>query len=132
MMKSEFEQRIGKTVAWETWERYEAMYMAIDVDKDAFVAMLNVDAIPEDQRAVEARAEAEAIREEKRQEVKRLRLEIADAEAQAEWYKNEAIFNRGYVSDSTINYYKMRARDLRNHAKTLRGEVKTIKLLWGV
>ena len=55
MLKEEFESRIGKRVTMETFREYEKMYLAIDADKDAFVKMLNLDAIPEDPEAVEAR-----------------------------------------------------------------------------
>ena len=132
MMKAEFEQRIGKTIAWETWERYEAMYMAVDVDKDTFVAMLNVKAIPEDPRAIAARAEDEAIKKEKRAEVKRLSEEIKENEKQAAYYQQEAHLSIGVVSDTLINFYKINARECKNRADALRAERKTIKMLWGV
>lgn len=55
MMKCEFEERIGKEVTEETFQLYNKMYLATDVDKDTFVSMLNIEAIPEDPESAERR-----------------------------------------------------------------------------
>lgn len=55
MMKQEFEQLIGKTVEWDVFKMYEAMYMATELSKQEFVNLLNVRAIPEDPAVVAAR-----------------------------------------------------------------------------
>lgn len=59
MMKQEFEAMVGKEVTVETFEMYERMYMLTPetVSKQEFVKMLNIDAIPEDPKAIERRKE---------------------------------------------------------------------------
>ncbi len=59
MMKQEFEQLVGKTVEWDVFKMYEAMYMATDLSKQDFVNLLNIKVIPEDPAAVAAREAAE-------------------------------------------------------------------------
>lgn len=86
MLKEEFESRIGKRVTMETFREYEKMYLAIDADKDAFVKMLNLDAIPEDPAAVKARAEAAEKIAEARADVQRLKDAVKDSEAKAKEY----------------------------------------------
>ena len=55
MMKQEFEQLIGKEVSYDTFRIYEEMYLAApeSVTKQVFVQMLNIDAIPESEEAIE-------------------------------------------------------------------------------
>lgn len=55
MMKQEFEELVGKTVEWDVFKMYEAMYMATDLSKQEFVKLLNIKAIPEDPEVVAAR-----------------------------------------------------------------------------
>ncbi len=59
MMKCEFEERIGKEVTEETFQLYNKMYLATDVDKDTFVSLLNIKAIPENPESALRRAEHE-------------------------------------------------------------------------
>ena len=86
MLKEEFENRIGKRVTMETFREYEKMYLAIDADKDAFVKMLNLDAIPEDPAAVKAREEAAEKISEARADVQRWKDAVKDSEAKAKEY----------------------------------------------
>ena len=55
MMKCEFEEMVGKEVTVEVFEMYNSMYLALpeSVNKQAFVAMLNIEAIPESPEAIE-------------------------------------------------------------------------------
>lgn len=81
MLKEEFENLIGKEVDFEVFRMYEAMYAAAPetVDKRAFVAMLNLDAIPESERAKKAREEKEerlAEIDEKKAELKAKKAEL--------------------------------------------------------
>lgn len=57
MMKNEFEVLINKYVDEEVFNKYNAMYMAVDVDKQEFVKMLNIKAIPESERIIRRREE---------------------------------------------------------------------------
>lgn len=86
MLKEEFESRIGKRVEFETYALYNEMYNATRLDKDAFCKLLNLDAIPEDPAAVEAREEAAEKIAEARADVQRWRDAIKDSEAKAKEY----------------------------------------------
>lgn len=72
MMKQEFEQLIGKTVEWDVFKMYEAMYMAVDLPKQEFVKLLNIKMIPEDPAAVAAREAAQIRNEEYRAQIRAL------------------------------------------------------------
>lgn len=39
MTKQEFEQRLGKEVSFETFKKYNTLYMESELDKDEFVAL---------------------------------------------------------------------------------------------
>lgn len=74
MMKQEFEQLIGKTVEWDVFKMYEAMYMVTDLPKQEFVNLLNIKAIPEDPAAVAAREAAERRRLEYKAQLRALKV----------------------------------------------------------
>lgn len=73
MMKCEFEERVGKQVTEETFQLYNKMYLATDVDKDTFVSMLNIKAIPEDPESAARRIEREKYRESIKNAIKNCR-----------------------------------------------------------
>lgn len=120
MLKEEFENLIGKRVTGETFREYENMYMAIDRNKREFVAMLNLDAIPEDPAAVKAREEAaEAIKAQK-QKINELRDGIKSDEENANYYLQ-------YYNDRPqAAYYKEAAKVKR---EKLREEREFLRLL---
>lgn len=72
MMKQEFEQLVGKTVEWDVFKMYEAMYMATDLSKQEFVKLLNIKAIPEDPAAIAAREAAQMRNDEYRAQLRAL------------------------------------------------------------
>lgn len=82
MMKQEFEQMVGKEVSYETFEMYEKMYMALpeSVNKQQFVEMLNLKAIPEDPAAVERREQRKAY-------IADINRQIEDIKIEIEWHK---------------------------------------------
>lgn len=86
MLKEEFESRIGKRVTMDTFREYEKMYFAIDADKDAFVKMLNLDAIPEDPEAVEARQARAALLQAQKDKINELKQEVKKNEDNAKYY----------------------------------------------
>lgn len=86
MLKEEFESRIGKRVTMDTFREYEKMYLAIDTDKDAFVKMLNLDAIPEDPEAVEARQARAALLQAQKDKINELKQEVKKNEENAKYY----------------------------------------------
>lgn len=78
MLKEEFENMIGKQVTYDTFKLYENMYTALPetVNKQQFVEMLNIKAIPEDPAAIERRQEAEKMGQELRGKIQEKRKEI--------------------------------------------------------
>ena len=63
MLKSEFEEMIEKQVTYDTFQMYENMYSALpeNINKQQFVKMLNIDAIPEDPEAIRSLAREKTI-----------------------------------------------------------------------
>ena len=120
MLKEEFESRIGKRVEFETYALYNEMYNATRLDKDAFVKLLNLDAIPEDPAAVKAREEAaETVRAQK-QKINDLRDGIKSDEENANYYLQ-------YYNDRPqAAYYKEAAKVKR---EKLREEREFLRLL---
>lgn len=88
MMKCEFEEMIGKEVSVETFEKYEAMYFALpeNVNKQQFVEMLNIEAIPESSEAIARRAEREKIIEEIKTKIVELKVEYEQENSETEKY----------------------------------------------
>lgn len=84
MMKSEFETMIGKEVTVETFELYNAMYTALPerINKQHFVKMLNIDAIPESPEAI-------ARKEERARFIAQIKQEIAKLKEEYEEENNE-------------------------------------------
>ena len=82
MMKSEFEELIGKEVDNGTFEMYNSMYLSLPegIDKATFVKMLNIDAIPESEDALRRRSEKEVI-------VKGIKEEIMSKVEDIQYYK---------------------------------------------
>lgn len=77
MMKCEFEEMIGKEVTVEIFEMYDAMYLALpeNVNKQQFVKMLNIEAIPESPEAIARREEREKFIAEIKQKIAELKIE---------------------------------------------------------
>lgn len=80
MMKQEFEQLIGKEVDFDTFEMYNAMYIALpeSVNKFQFVQMLNINEIPESPGAVARRKERELFITQIKQKINELKSERDD------------------------------------------------------
>lgn len=118
MMKQEFERLIGKEVEYETFEMYEKMYNAVDVDKQEFVKMLNIEAIPESRRAIEAREEAERIINDIKDEIKRLKEELEELVDDEKRYK---FFEDLGLDDA--DYWKGQAKWARQRQTMKRKEI---------
>ena len=91
MMKHEFEEMVGKEVTVETFEMYEAMYMALPehVSKQEFVKMLNIKAIPENPEAT-ARCEANERRKQAiKEKIAGIKEEIERLKRFREMYKTQ-------------------------------------------
>lgn len=94
MMKCEFEEMIGKEVTAETFEMYETMYLALPetVNKQQFVAMLDIKAIPESPEAIARRAENERVKAEIKNNIAELKAEIKDKQNEIENMKSWVSF----------------------------------------
>ena len=122
MMKQEFEQLIGKEVSYETFRIYEEMYLAApeSVTKQVFVQMLNIDAIPESEEAIERKErEAERIQQIKR-DIAELKEMIRDTKEYLERYKS-------WSKDD--EYWKSSVRIKRQQLERLQARVRELRWL---
>lgn len=92
MLKEEFERMIGKEVEWETYELYNTMYTALpdSVDKQQFVAMLNIDRIPESEASKQRKEERAQLIAQIKEEIQFNKNLIRQNEEQIERYKQWA------------------------------------------
>lgn len=128
MMKVEFEEMIGKEVSYETFRKYEEMYLALpeDVTKQQFVEMLNIDSIPESEEAIERKAKAEAFRQGIQEKIDNLKDQVKRAVDDAKRYKEYASTE---LLDTEIAFWKAQARNERNYANMLKQELRQYKML---
>ena len=92
MMKCEFENMIGKEVSVETFEMYNAMYLATDLSKQEFVELLNIKAIPESEEAIARRAQAEAFKNQIREQIATLQEELDSCKCWLEFDINGKVY----------------------------------------
>lgn len=90
MLKQEFEALIGKRVDYDTFQTYETMYMATDLDKATFCSLLNVEAIPEAKDAIKAREALKAITDEITANINECKREVIQAKSREAEYANWA------------------------------------------
>ena len=114
MMKEEFEKLIGKEVSFDTFSMYEAMYNALpeNVNKQQFVKMLNIDAIPEDHEAIERRKKREEF-------INDIKDQIAGKKSDIKYFEQENERYRRYIWIRGNNRY----------IEKLRAEIKELKWL---
>lgn len=113
MMKQEFEQMVGKEVTVETFEMYEAMYMALpeSVNKQQFVAMLNIAAIPESEEAIARRESAERRRKAILEEIDELKQEWSNlAERRKLWATRADDFEKNEYKWLGIRIERVKSR----------------------
>lgn len=121
MMQCEFEEMIGKSVEYETFRVYEAMYNALpeSYTKRDFVKMLDIKAIPEkphSQEYLDMIAEQKAMLKNKQDELAFWQSQVEDAESWARcWEASE--------SEEGIKQYKSYLR----HVKEYKGRVRELK-----
>ncbi len=128
MLKSEFEEMIGKQVTYDTFQMYDTVYNALpeNINKQQFVDMLNIDAIPEDPEAIE--------RKKKRKEfIDDIKYQIAGKRAEIKYFEQENERYRRYIeeeeSKECINRYRSWIRGNNRHIEKLRAEIKELKWL---
>lgn len=128
MLKSEFEEMIGKQVTYDTFQMYENMYNALpeNINKQQFVKMLNIDAIPEDPEAIERRQERERF-------VSDIKDQIAGKKADIKYFEQENERYRRYIeeeeSKEDIKLYCNWIRSNNRYIEKLRAEIKEFKWL---
>lgn len=128
MLKSEFEEMIGKQVTYDTFHMYDNVYNALPeyVNKQQFVDMLNIDAIPEDPEAIE--------RKKKREEfINDIKDQIAGKKADIKYFEQENERYRRYIeeeeSKEDIKLYRNWIRSNNRYIEKLRAEIKEFKWL---
>lgn len=128
MLKSEFEDMIGKQVTYDTFHMYEDMYSALpdNINKQQFVGMLNIEAIPEDPEAIERRKERERF-------VSDIKDQIASKRDDIKYFEQENERYRRYITEEAskegIKLYRNCIRDNNRYIEKLRAEVKELKWL---
>ena len=128
MLKSEFEEMIGKQVTYDTFHMYEDMYSVLpeNINKQQFVDMLNIDAIPEDPEAIERRQERERF-------VNDIKDQIAGKKADIKYFEQENERYRRYITEEEskeeIKLYRNWIRGNNRYIEKLRAEIKELKWL---
>ena len=128
MLKEEFENMVGKQVTYDTFKLYESMYTALpeNINKQQFVGMLNIDAIPEDPEAIERRKERERF-------VSDIKDQIASKRADIKYFEQENERYRRYMTEEKskegVKLYRGWIRGNNRHIEQLRAEIKELKWL---
>ena len=129
MLKSEFEEMIGKQVTYDTFHMYENMYIALpeNINKQQFVEMLNIDAIPEDPEAIERRKKREEF-------INDIKDHIAGKKADIKYFEQENARYRRYIkeeeSEEDIKLYRDWIRSNNRYIEKLRVEIRELKLVF--
>lgn len=128
MIKEEFEELIGKEVSYDTFSMYENMYSALpeNINKQQFVEMLNIDAIPEDPEAIERRKKREEF-------INDIKDQIASKKAEINYLEQENERYRRYITEEEskedIKLYRNWIRSNNRYIEKLRAEIKELKWL---
>lgn len=128
MLKSEFENMIGKQVTYSTFHMYEDMYNALpdNINKQQFVDMLNIDAIPEDPEAIERRKERERFANDIKDQIAIKRNDIRYFEQENERYRR---YMTEQASEESIRLYRSWIKANNRNIAQLRSEVKELRWL---
>ena len=128
MLKSEFENLIGKQVTYSTFHVYEDMYNALpdNINKQQFVDMLNIDAIPEDPEAIERRKEGERFTNDIKDQIANKRADIKYFEQENERYRR---YMTEEASEESTRRYRSWIKINNHNIAKLRAEVKELKWL---
>lgn len=126
MMKSEFEKLIGKEVSYDTFKIYSEVYRVLpeNITKEKFVAMLNIEAIPESPEAIARREENERL-------IQDIKVQIAAKRSEIRWFEQENVRYRTYIEESEdtsdIKSYKRYIRANNEYMNKLRSEIRELK-----
>ena len=108
MMKCEFETMIGKEISEETFKIYNEMYLATPATKQEFVKMLNIDAIPESEEAIERRRKANEFKQGIKNKIEEIKGRIEDCK----WWLE--------IDPVGKSYWKSEIRRYKNEIATLK------------
>ena len=128
MLKSEFENMIGKQVTYDTFQMYENMYSALpeNINKQQFVDMLNIDAIPEDPEAIERRKKREEF-------INDIKYQIEGKKAEIKYFERENERYRSYIAEEEskedVKLYRSYIKSNNRYIEKLRVEIKELKWL---
>lgn len=128
MLKREFEEMIGKQVTYDTFQMYESMYSALpeNINKQQFIKMLNIDAIPEDPEAIERRKKREEF-------INDIKDQIAGKKADIKYFKQENERYRRCIeeeqSTEDVKLYRNWIKGNNRYIEKLRAEIKELKWL---
>ena len=123
MMKCEFETMINKEVSADTFDQYNAMYMSLPegISKEAFIKMLDVEAIPESPDAIKRKAERAEYVATIKYEVNTIAAEISRTRETINRYKE-------YLTESTTpdekKHFQYCIDGYRRYIKQLQAEKK--------
>lgn len=124
MMKQEFEKLIGKEVEYETFEMYEKMYNAVDVDKQTFVKMLNIKAIPEKKRDELSQAEHDELIKDIKDEIKRNQNDIEALDEDIKRYKEYVEISQ---DEADKWYWEDKIKSYKASQKSKRAVIESLK-----
>lgn len=125
MMKVEFEQMIGKEVSYDTFRTYEEMYLALpeNVTKQQFVAMLNIDAIPESEDAIERKRQNEELKERVAEEISTIKAEIEKVQSEIENIKS------WIANGDDDGYWKREIKWAKQRVSRLKANISVLKTI---
>ena len=125
MMKVEFEQMIGKEVSYDTFRIYEEMYNALpeNVNKQQFVAMLNIDAIPESEDAIERKRQNEELKEKVAEEISTIKAEIEKVQSEIENIKS------WIANGDDDGYWKREIKWAKQRVSRLKANISVLKTI---
>lgn len=128
MLKEEFENMIGKQVTYDTFKLYENMYTALpeNINKQQFVDMLNIDAIPEDPEVIERRKERERSANDIKDQIASKRDDIRYFEQENDRYRR---YMTEQASEESIRLYRSWIKANNRNIAQLRSEVKELRWL---
>lgn len=129
MLKEEFENMIGKQVTYDTFKLYENMYTALpeNINKQQFVDMLNIDAIPEDPEVIERRKERERSANDIKGQIASKRDDIRYFEQENDRYRR---YMTEQVSEEDIRRYRSWIKVNNRNIAKLRAEIKELRWLF--
>lgn len=126
MLKSEFERLIGKEVDYETFEKYNDIYMCLpDYTKEEFVDILDISKIPESQEAIERKQHSLKMIESYKEEINSIKQDIKRAKEDIARYSE-------YYADDGDNYWITQISYIKDRIKRYKAQITTLEYAKGL